>query len=805
MSAFLTDLRNALLALPRARGFTLVAVSTLGVGLALCVTVLTLVNAYLVRALPYPESHRLYNVQYVPPGMNFPPPGIDFPRDFEKLDWRSLEDLVELPISWDLDTFNLRGEPHARAAQGAWVTPGYVKGFGVTPSMGRGFEAADFETGRPAVALISHRMWQSHFGGDPSILGRRFEAYLNDRINEAESFTVIGVLPERFWHMNPFTEVLAPLRGPSYPYMVRLRSGVSADAAAQRIDALVRSENPALPKEWRAGLLSTHSAYVERIRPVLISLAAATGLVLLIACANVAVLLLVRATERRREVAVRKALGATGAQITRALVAEAMVLGALATAFGLMLARLILKSLAPTIEQQLARAVPGGAAALAPDWMVLLGGLAGGLLMTAVCSIAPAWALRRTPVALVLSGQKGAGVGPSQQRARSALIAAEVAACLTLLIGAALMVQSGLRILNVDMGIDERGVIVGSLTLRERAYPEPASGTNFLARVQARLLEQPGIAGVAFTTYWPLQQPPLRGLSRDASRTEATDRAAVMRVSHDYFKTLGISIRDGRGFTSEDRHGSTLTAVISESLARKLWPDGRAVGEHVRVWPPFGNTTLPPVSYEVVGVASDTRQSHTDEDLADLYASLSQQPALSHFAYVRGSGSALESERLLRGAIASVDASVPLGTARALREILDQQRAGPRFLASLLMVFALLSGLFSLIGLYGVIAYAVRQREREIALRIAIGADRKAITRLFVRQGASVLGAGLLLGIGGAQGLGQLLQSQLFGVRSADPYVISAATAAFAVCGLFAVAWPARQAAQTDPAAALRE
>lgn len=794
-----------MLALPRARGFTLIAVSTLGVGLALCVTVLTLVNAYLVRALPYPESHRLFNVQYVPPGMNFPPPGMAFPRDLEKLDWRTLDDVVDLAISWDLDTFNLRGEPHARAADGAWVTPGYVEGFGIAPFMGRGFEASDFQSGRPAVALISHRMWQGHFGGDPAVVGRRFEAYVNDRIGEAESFTVIGVLPERFWHMNRFTDVLAPLRGPSYPYMVRLRPGVSAEAAARRIDALVRSGNPGLPREWRAGLLSTHSAYVERIRPVLISLAAATGLVLLIACANVAVLLLIRATERRREVAVRKALGATGAQITRTLVAEAIVLGALATAFGLTLSRFVLRWLAPTIEQQLARAVPGGAAALAPDWPVLFASLGVGLIMTAVCSLAPAWTLRLTPVALVLNGQKGAGAGPSQQRARSALIAAEVAACLTLLIGAALMVQSGLRILDVEMGIDERGVIAGGLTLRERAYPDPASRNSFIERVQARLSEQPGVAGVAFTTWWPLQEPPPRGVSRDASSTEPTGRAAVMRVSHGYFNTLGIPIRDGRGFTSEDRHGAALTAIVSESLALKLWPGRRAVGEQVRVWPPDGSLGGEPASYTVVGVAGDVRQSHADEDLADLYASLSQQPALSHFAYLRGTGPALEIDRVFREAIASVDASVPLGATRRLSEILDQQRAGPRFLASLLLVFALLSGLFSLIGLYGVIAYAVRQREREIALRIAIGADRRAITRLFLRQGSSVLAAGLLLGVGGAIGLGRLLQSQLFGVRAADPVVIGAATVAFAACGLLAVAWPARQAAQTDPAAALRE
>lgn len=805
MTAFLQDLRRAFQALLRARGFTTVAVLTLGVGLALCICVLTLVNAYLVQGLPYPESRRLFNVQYAPPGTSFPPPGIVFPRDFEKLDWRSLDDIVEFPIAWDLDAFNLRGDPHPRAASGAWVTPGYVEGFGVSPARGRNFEAADFEVGRPNVALISHRLWQTHFAGDPNILGRRFEAYMNDRSAEAEAFTVIGVLPERFWHMNPFTEVLAPLRAPSYPYMLRLRPGVSAEVATQRVNSLVRAGNPGLPPEWRAALLSTHSAYVEQVRPVILSMAAATGLVLLIACANVAVLLLVRASERRREIAVRKALGASAGQITRSLVAEALVLGALATTFGLAAARVVLKSLAPVIETQMGRSVPGGTDALGPDWMVLLGGLAVGLFITCVCSIAPSWALRRTPLALALHSQRGASAGPAQQRARSILIATEVAACLTLLIGAALMVQTGLRILNVEMGLDDRDVMVGSVTLRERAYPDPSSRNTFFDRVSEKMGETPGVKGVAFTSWWPLQQPPLRNVGSADPGSAAKSRSGLVRVGADYFKTLGIAIRDGRTFTSDDRPGTTLIAVVSESLARRLWPGRRAVGERLSVFPPDGSAEAPPVAYEVVGIAGDTRQVHTDTELGDVYIALSQQPSLSTFAYVRATGPPAETERRFREAIASVDAQVPLGAPRPLSDILDQQRVRSRFLAALLMIFSLLSALFALLGLYGVIAYAVQQREKEIALRIAIGADRSAITRLFLGQGASVLAVGLGLGVGGAIGLGRLLQSQLFGVHAADPYLIASATLAFALCGLLAMAWPARRAALTDPAAALRE
>ena len=208
----------------------------------------------------------------------------------------SLGDVIELPIAWDLDSFNLRGGAYPEALQGTWVTKGYVEGFGVQPAFGRGFLPSDFETGRPNVALISHRLWQSRFGGDPAVIGRSFVAYVNDRPDEVEAFEVAGVLPERHWHLNAFTEILAPLRAPTYPYIVRLREGVPPAIAADRISALVRTGNSALPADWRVELVSTHGSYVQQIRPLLLAVATATALVLLIACANVAVLLTVRAT-----------------------------------------------------------------------------------------------------------------------------------------------------------------------------------------------------------------------------------------------------------------------------------------------------------------------------------------------------------------------------------------------------------------------------------------------------------------------------------------------------------------------------
>jgi putative ABC transport system permease protein len=798
LNPILSDLRHATRALLRARGFTSVAIGTLAAALALSVSVMTIVNAYLVRGLPYPASDRLFNVRYAAPGVNMP-------RGMEALDWTTLDDIVEHPIAWDLDNFSLRGEPHPELAAGAWVTPGYIEGFGVRPAIGRGFEPADFQAGRPSVALISHRIWQARFAADPNVVGRQFQAHVDDRPGEVETFTVVGVLPQRLWHMNAFTEVLAPLRAPTFPYMVRLRDGVSPEIAAERIMALVREGNQGLPAGWRAELLSTHAEYVRQVRPLLLSLAAATLLVMLIACANVAVLLMVRASRRRREIAVRKALGATTARITRAVAAEALVLGAAATAAGIAVAQLVVTALAPALERQLGRGAPGGAEAIGIDGPIVLGGVAAGFLVSCACSLAPFWASSRTPVALALAaGQKGAGDGPGQRRARSALIALEVASSLALLVGAALMVQSGLRILRVDMGLDVRDVQVGRISLRPRAYPDPSGRNAFYDQVHGRVSSIPGVRAVAYANWWPLQAAPPRGVAREDAPADATTRAGVFGVSADYFTTLGIALRDGRAFTPADRPGTPGVAIVSETLARALWKERRAVGERIRIAPPDG-ATAPPASYVVVGVASDVRHVHTDDELADVYLALSQAPSPAVFTYLKTNGPHPTIDRDVRSAIAAVDRTLAFGTPRPLADILDQQRAGPRFLAALLVVFAIFAAALAIVGIYGVIAYAVRQREREIAVRMAIGADRPAIVRMFLRQGGVVLAGGLALGVAGAVVLGRVLQAQLFGVRAADPVVLAVTTAAFAVCGLLAVAWPARMAASTDPAAALKE
>ncbi len=798
LAAFAHDVRLAARTLARQRRLALVATTTLGFGVALSLSVLAGVNAYLIRGLPYPDSDRLHNV-------NLFRPGVDMPQGLEELDWSSLNDLLDLQISWDLDLFNLRGAPYTEAAQGTWVTPGYMEGFGIRTALGRVFRPDDYAPGSQAVAIISHRLWQSRFGGDVNIVGRHFESYSNDRPDDIGVFTIVGVLPEGHWHIQQaFTDVLAPLRAPSYPYVVRARTGVTSSMIAGRVTALVRARH-SLPDTWSADVVSAREGYVTTVKPLLLTLATGAALVLLIAAANVAVLLLVRANERRQEMAVRKALGATAARIVRVIVAEAVVLGVAAGAVGLAAAYALIGAMAPMVGRQLGRAVPGGVSALQIDGVVWAGALAAAVFIVLVCSVFPAWAAARGMGALSLSaGQKGSTGGHAQQRARLALVAAEVGACLALLIAATLMVQSSVRILNTDVGLSMQDILTSRISVRQASYPDAASWEALLQRITDETDGLPDLEGLAFAGSFPLQAAPEREV-RSADRTQIPrTRSGLMSVSANYFDLLGIPLVDGRRFTPADRAGQPPVIVASRTLAERLWPGQRAVGQRLEVSPsPRAPAGTAPTIYEVVGVAADTRFSHADTDMADLYTPMSQSGSLSPFVYVRSARPEIAFDQF-RGALTRIDEGLVAGSWRPLADILDQQRAGARFLAQLLAVFSGLAVVLALVGIHGVTAYAAGQRRREVAIRLAIGATRGHITALFLRQGLVMIGLGLTAGLAGALALGRLLRSQLFGVEPNDPVVMFGALTAFGVCALLASLGPARRAAQGDPSEALK-
>jgi predicted permease len=793
----ISDLRHAVRSLGHAPAFTSTAVLTLAFGLALATTAMVVVEAYLFSNLPYPAADRLYSVRYAPSGQ-------DAPRDMESLDWRPLDDVIEAPIAWDLDAFYLLGGENAEMTPGAWVTAGFVEGLGIRPAIGRGFDASAFAAGDANVAMISHRLWQSRYGGAPSIVGRTFRAYVSDRPDEAESFTIIGVLPQDFWHFNTYTDILAPLRAPTYPYMVRLRDGVSADRAAARITALVSSGAGRVPPNWSAQLVPAHDQYVAGVRPLLRAVTVAAMLVLLVACGNVATLFLIRAARRRKEIAVRSALGAGRWRIARMLLAETAVLGVASSALALVITRMTVNAIAPMVQQQLGRNAPVALTAVAVDLRTLAAVFAAGIVAMMVCALVPTLTAVRPALTTALQGSGRTATDSSgPQRLRAVLIAFEIAASLALVAGSTLMIRSVVALLRSDPGFSVERILNASVTLRQQKYPDAPARLALFERMAARLAAVPGVESVGMTTAWPLQEGRLQALGRpDAG--EGT-RAAVQSVNDKYFATLGIPLVAGRPFTSADRIGTEPVALVSETLARRLWPAGKALGATVVVPEDRDGVDEPvPVPRVVVGIVRDVRQVPADRDFADAYVPIMQTAGRFTFTLIRTSGAPERWLTAVRAAFRDVDPEIAVQQSRPLMAAMDEALARPRFMTWLLMAFAAIAAALALVGAYGVIAYAVRQREREIAVRLAIGADPARITRLFVRQGSWIVGTGLAAGLLAVVGGGRVIESQLFGVTSRDPLTLTAAVLAFGGAGLIAVWWPARRAAATDPAIALR-
>jgi len=798
ITSTLTAFRLAARSLIAARGFTVTAVVTLALGMTLSTAATVVLGAYLLNSLPYPEAERLYWIRYGVPGQ-------ESPRDMAALDWTSLDDVIEHPIAWDLDAFYMLGGDHVEMIPGAWVTQGFVRGLGIQPALGSGFDAGAFAAGAPNVVLISDRLWRSRFGADANIVGRTFTAYVSDRPDEAEHFTIIGVMPRGFWHINPYTDILTPLRAPTFPYMARLRAGVSASDAASRITALVAAGARGVPQNWAATVVSAHANHVQAVRPVLQAVSGAAALVLLVGCANVACLLLVRATRRQKEMAVRVALGAGRGAIARMLLAEGILIAGAASVLALLLTRLTIDAIAPTIQLQLGRSAPGGLPAFALNLRTLAITIGIALATAVLCALVPLVPALGAPVAGRLqSGSRTMTEGGSSQRVRAGLIAVQVALSLTLLCGSALMLRSVISLVRVDLGFDAERVLNTSITLRQNRYPDSATRAALFERLVASVRGVAGVEAVGLTTAWPVQQPAAQTIERRDGSGRATVRAAIQGISDDYFTTLAIPTKAGRTFTPADRLGSAPVAIVSEALARQLWPDGRAIGQRITV--PQGRDNGPPVPVEreVVGLVGDVHQGATDVDLGDLYVPMLQTPTRFAFVLIRTAGGPASWLASVRSAVRDLDPELAVDRAQPLQLAVDAVTARPRFLTSLLGGFAAIAALLALVGVYGVIAYAVRQREREIAVRLAIGADPARITRLFVRQGVVILIAGLALGSVGVIASGRLIESQLVGVTPRDPLALAAAIAAFAGAGLLAVWWPSRRAGSLDPAMALR-
>jgi putative ABC transport system permease protein len=800
LQGVLGDLGFAIRSLRRSPGFAATTIVSLASGVALTASTLAVMNSYVVRAMPFPASERLYRALYHSPAQ-------PEPRGIERVDWKLLTDVVEVADYSGLRRFILHTDHYPLEISSLECARGALEAIGVRAALGRVFADDDFRPGGERVIMIGDGLWRERFGASPGVLGQTIRVSAATSGDTPTEYRIVGVLPPGFRyvgnHVRDPADTAIPLTSPRPAYMVRLREGVPAAFAAQRLTDAVRSVASEIPAGWQGVRLeSVHAHYVRDVRPVLVGVTAAAALVLLIVVMNVGVLMLLRTLRRQQETAVRVALGAEPHRIARLLLAEAALICGVALVAGVAVSGITLRALGPQIEARLGRPVPGGVAALAMDGTVLIwiGGI--GVLIAAVVAWLPMIGTRHARLADILRGEGRSGTDrPSVRRARAALLTLEIAASTALLIGGGLMLRSVANLVATNLGYETNRVFRPRLQLPNSTYRDAASFVRFYDRLEERLAAIPNLS-FALSTFVPFWEPPKRPLETDRGNAEL--RASISAAGPDYFRTLRIALVEGRAFTQVDRLGAEPVVVISESLARTIAPHGSALGRRIRSteWSDTGEAR--PVWRTVVGVAHDVHQTHADVDLEDAYVPFAQ--ATSRFAsvYIRADGSSQQWLETLRTVVGSIDPNVFVGPAPPLSVQADEILAGPRFVSGVLIVFASFAALLALLGIYGVTAYAVQQREREIAIRMAIGATAGTVIRMFLRGSSKVLLVGITAGVLGGTAAARVLQSQLHGVDRFDPWTITITGLLLATAGLFATWLPARRVARCDPMTGLR-
>jgi putative ABC transport system permease protein len=790
------DVRFAIRGLWRTPTFTIVATVSLALGFALSAVTISVVNAYLIRSLPYPDARRLYHVRYAPPGP-WEPAGM------HALDWTSVADLVEYPIapSGAGTTFTEGGS--ALSGRGLRVTYGFVEGLGVRVGVGRRFTEQDFVIGAEGVALIGHGLWRDRFQSDPGVIGRLIRTDPEASSGSPETYRIVGVLTPGFYFgrdSSAKVDLLIPQTTPVRAYMVRLRKDVPPAAAARRMtEAARRAATSPIPADWTGVQLeSAHERYVGSLRPVLVGVTVAVSLVLVIVCANVAVLLLLRSMQRRKEVAIRLALGSGRRHIARMLLTETSVLCAAALGLGLSLTAFVLRALAPLIEAQLGRPAPTPSGIVIDSTVVLLvGGISA--LVALSLSLAPLLTSGNRLANALRQDGRVASDGPSMRRIRSGLIAFEIAGSLVLLVACGLMIRSLVDMMGTDLGFRMDGLVKARVVLQARNYPTAAAYRQFHERFAERVSVMTGSSAV-FSSWPPFFAAPAHLIETETPGVSAN--AGAIAVSAGYFAAFGIGIRQGREFTTDDDAGAGApVAVISAALAQRLWPDGGALGRRVREVEQTQAGSTPGPWRTVVGIAGDVRQTYEDTNRHDFYTPRMPDGRYGNF-YVRTPRPAPLLLETLRAAAAELDREAVVDEPRSVAD-LDQTLAGTRVMTSLLSGFALIAACLALVGIYGVTAYAFEQRHKEVAIRVALGASERAVQRIFLRHGAVLLGIGTAVGLLGGAAVSRVLRNQIYGVESFDISTYLAPCAILLAFGLAAIWWPVRRAAIGDTVRAL--
>ena len=795
------DVRFALRQLAGSRGFTVTAVSTLGVALGVAVALGAFVDAALVEPLPYREPDRLLEVTESTPQI----PRANLSWD-DYLDWRRMATTLG---GFDVHrghVFALATGDGSERVRGVRVTPGFFRTLGVAPTLGRDFEDGEAE----ASVILSHAAWQARFGGRDDVIGRQV-------VLDGAPSTVIGVLPASF-HFAPRGR--AEMWIPFHPHegcderrschamigVGRLGDGVTVAAARAEMEAIAERlevEYPDSNRSQGASVVPLVDAIVGDVRPVLLLLLAAAGLLLVIACVNVVSLLLVRSEGRKRELAVRSTLGASDGRLVRQLVTEAALLVAAAGAVGLLVAGAVVPLLAALVPDDALARMPflDGAGV-----NLRVGAAAGvvALLATALFSLVPAVLVRRSEMRQDLADSGRGASGRTWRRLGFKLVVVELATAMVLLAGAGLLGRSLQRLLDVDLHFDPDRLATLGVSAPGPRFAEAEAAVRLGRQVVERVERLPGVRAAAATSVLPVSFNGNTLWLRFVGRPFAGEHNEVnMReVSAGYFATLGARLLRGRAFTDADTASAPAVAIVNRTLAQTYFPDQDPIGQR------FGNVELAPESIaEIVGVVDDIREGPLSAEIwPAVYFPLAQSPESSFALVVRTEGDPRALLPALAAAVREVDAELSAVGPAAMRDRIEDSPVAylQRSSAWLVAGFAALALLLGAVGLYGVVAYTVGQRSREIGLRVALGAQRRAVYALVLGEAGRLTALGILLGLAASVAAASLLRDLLFDTPPWDIPTLAAVAAVLALASLLASYLPARRAAATDPAEALR-
>ena len=790
------DLRYAARSLGKKPLFALTAVLTLGLGIGANTAIFSVVNDVLLRALPYRDEARLIELYALGPSGDR---ALFSLREGQLFQARA-QTLEALTIVTN-QSVNLTGGERPERVRGAFVSANFFDVFAIAPVLGRTFAQGEDRPGGARLAVVNEKLWRARSNGETKL--GSWTLTLN-----GEPYEVIGVVPESF--KQPYdsdVEVWMPVVDAPYAdgriayALGYLRPGVELSAARAEVATLasqLAQDNPKENAGRSASVGLVREFLVARLRPMLWSLFAAVGAILLIACANMANLLLARGLGRHREIALRAALGATRWRIVRQLLTEASLLGLGGGAGGLLLAHFSLSALL-SLPQEFVRAED-----VALDPRVLLFTCALSLLTGWLFGLVPALQLSRPELqSLLREGARGSGEAARWNRLRGAFVVAQVALSLLLLVGAALLIRSFDRLLSVDVGFKPEGLLTLEYRLPRSKYPEPRAQWEVHRQVVERIREVPGVQSVSLVGGLPFSGNggSVALLLPDRERPPAGKEPEVLLdpATPDYFETLRIPFLAGRLFGDQDRLDTPRVLLINRTMAQRFWPDQNAIGKQVQF---LEDGTMA----SVIGIVGDARQYEIDEEQRPhAYVSFAQQPDLFATVAVRTALEPLSLSEPVRQALWKADPEQPMWKVRTLEFLVDGSIANRKFLATLIGIFAALALLLTMVGLYGVISYLVDQRTREIGIRMALGAQMGDIVRMILKRGVILVSTGLALGLAAAWSVTRLMAPLLYQVSATDPLIFASVALALMPVALLGCYLPARRAAALDPLVVLRQ